>query len=76
MRREPRHPGAQLTFEDIDGQRFTAFVTDQPDEDLAELDRLMRAHAGVEDRIRDQMEWTVHDRRLTSELTSATRIDE
>ena len=54
VRREPRHPGAQLTFEDIDGQRFTAFVTDQPDQDLAELDRLMRAHAGVEDRIRDQ----------------------
>jgi hypothetical protein len=29
VRRELRHPGAQLTFEDIDGCRFTALVTDK-----------------------------------------------
>ena len=31
VRREPLHPGAQQTIEDIDGARFTAFLTDQPD---------------------------------------------
>lgn len=52
VRREPLHPGAQQTFDDIDGYRFTAFLTDQPDHDIAELDRRHRAHARVEDRIR------------------------
>lgn len=52
VRREPLHPGAQQTFDDIDGVRFTAFLTDQPDVDIAELDRRHRAHARVEDRIR------------------------
>jgi hypothetical protein len=32
--------------------RFTAFLTDQPDPDLAALDTRHRAHAHVEDRIR------------------------
>ena len=54
VRREPLHPGAQQTFDDIDGQRYTAFVTDQPDVDIAELARRMCAHARVEQRIRDQ----------------------
>jgi hypothetical protein len=52
VRREPLHPGAQQTFDDIDGFRFTAFLTDQPDTDLALLDARHRAHARVEDRIR------------------------
>lgn len=52
VRREPLHPGAQQTFDDIDGVRFTAFLTDQPEADIAELDRRHRAHARVEDRIR------------------------
>src|SRR6266508_1550227 len=30
VRRERPHPGAQLTFSDIDGHRFTAFLTDTP----------------------------------------------
>ncbi len=53
VRREPLHPGAQQTFDDVDGHRFTAFVTDQPDGDLATLDARHRAHARVEQRIRD-----------------------
>ena len=53
LRREPLHPGAQQTFDDLDGYRFTAFVTDQPDDDLAVLDTRHRAHARVEQRIRD-----------------------
>jgi hypothetical protein len=52
VRREPLHPGAQQTIDDIDGARFTAFLTDQPDADLAVLDTRHRARARVEDRIR------------------------
>jgi hypothetical protein len=52
VRREPLHPGAQQTIDDIDGARFTCFLTDQTDTDLATLDVLHRAHARVEDRIR------------------------
>jgi DDE family transposase len=52
VRREPLHPGAQQTLWDVAGARFTAFLTDQPDTDLAELDRVHREHARVEDRIR------------------------
>jgi hypothetical protein len=52
VRREPLHPGAQQTFDDIDGYRFTAFLTDQSDIDIAVLDARHRAHARVEDRIR------------------------
>jgi hypothetical protein len=53
VRREPLHPGAQQTFDDIDGHRFTAFLTDQHDADIAVLDARHRAHARVEDRIRN-----------------------
>jgi hypothetical protein len=52
VRREPLHPGAQQTLDDIDGCRFTAFLTDQTDADIAVLERRHRAHARVEDRIR------------------------
>jgi hypothetical protein len=52
VRREPLHPGAQQTLDDIDGARFTAFLTDQLDVDLAVLDTRHRARARVEDRIR------------------------
>lgn len=51
-RREPLHPGAQQSFTDADGHRVTVFITDQPDQDLAGLDRRHRGHARVEDRIR------------------------
>ena len=50
--REPLHPGAQASFLDADGHRVTVFVTDQPDTDIAELERRHRGHARVEDRIR------------------------
>ncbi|MPY81646.1 MAG: IS1380 family transposase, partial [Actinophytocola sp.] len=52
VRREPLHPGAQQTLDDIDGYRFTAFLTDQPDGDIVVLEQRHRAHARVEDRIR------------------------
>ncbi|WP_405065360.1 IS1380 family transposase [Kribbella sp. NBC_01510] len=52
VRRERPHPGAQLTFTDIDGHRFTAFLTDTPHGQLADLEQRHRGHARVEDRIR------------------------
>ncbi|MGH8904081.1 MAG: IS1380 family transposase [Egibacteraceae bacterium] len=52
VRREPLHPGAQQTLFDVDGKRLTAFLTDQPDTDLAGRDSCHREHAHVEDRIR------------------------
>jgi Transposase DDE domain group 1 len=53
VRRERAHPGAQLSLIDTDGWRHQAFLTDQDDDDLAELDRSHRAHAHVEARIED-----------------------
>jgi Transposase DDE domain group 1 len=53
VRRERPHPGAQLTFTDHDGYRFQAILTDQPDEQIAVLERRHRQRARVEDRIRD-----------------------
>ena len=53
VRRERPHPGAQLSFTDHDGYRFQAILTDQPDADIAALERRHRQRARVEDRIRD-----------------------
>jgi hypothetical protein len=52
IRRERPHPGAQLRFTDTDGHRFTAFITDTIDGQLAGLEVHHRSHARVEDRIR------------------------
>jgi hypothetical protein len=56
LRKERPHPGAQLTFTDVDGHRVTAFITDTPTGvvpgQLAGLDLRHRQHARVEDRIR------------------------
>ena len=52
VRRERPHPGAQLSFTDVDGHRFQCFITDQDDDDLAVLEARHRAHAIVEDRVR------------------------
>jgi hypothetical protein len=53
VRRERPHPGAQLSiFEEVDGWRYQAFVTNTPTGQLAFLEARHRAHARVEDRIR------------------------
>ncbi len=52
IRRERPHPGAQLRFTDVDGHRFTAFLTDTAGGRLADLEVRHRSHARVEDRIR------------------------
>jgi hypothetical protein len=51
-RRERAHPGAQLSFIDHDGYRFQTFLTDQPDPDIAVLERRQRRRARAEDHIR------------------------
>ena len=48
VRREEPHPGAQLTFTDIDGRRFQVFVTDQSDPDIAYLEALQRGRGRAE----------------------------
>lgn len=56
LRKERPHPGAQLTFTDIDGMRVTAFLSDTPPGQVpgqvAGLELRHRQHARVEDRIR------------------------
>jgi hypothetical protein len=53
VRRERPHPGAQLSlFEEADGWRYTAFVTNTRTGQLQWLEARHRAHARVEDRIR------------------------
>jgi Transposase DDE domain group 1 len=51
-RRERAHPGAQLTFTDVEGHRFQCFITDQSSHDIAALELLHRQHAQVEDRVK------------------------
>ena len=56
LRKERPHPGAQLRFNDVDGMRVTAFITDTPPRvvpgQVAGLELRHRQHARVEDRIR------------------------
>ena len=48
VRREVPHPGAQLSFTDIDGHRYQAFITDQTDPDIAYLEALQRGRGRAE----------------------------
>ena len=52
-RREHPHPGAQLTFTDVDGHRFQVFVTDLADTDIAYLEALYRGRGRAERQICD-----------------------
>lgn len=52
-RREDPHPGAQLTFTDVDGHRFQLLVTDLADPDIAYLEALYRGRGRAERQIRD-----------------------
>jgi hypothetical protein len=48
VRREEPHPGAQLTFTDIDGHRFQVFITDLADTDIAHFEALQRGRGRAE----------------------------
>lgn len=52
-RREDPHPGAQLSFTDLDGHRFGVLVTDLTDDDIGYLEALYRGRGRVECRIAD-----------------------
>jgi hypothetical protein len=52
-RREHCHPGAQLTFTDIDGRRYQIFITDNPDPDIAYLEALQRGRGRAVKRLED-----------------------
>jgi hypothetical protein len=51
-RRTKLREGDQQSFADNDGYRLAVFLTDQPDDEIAQLDLTHRGHARVEDRIR------------------------
>ena len=51
-RRTKLKEGDQQSFQDHDGYRLAVFLTDQPNDDIAQLDLTHRGHARVEDRIR------------------------
>jgi Transposase DDE domain group 1 len=48
VRREEPHPGAQLSFTDIDGHRFQVFITDLAERDVAYLEALQRGRGRAE----------------------------
>ncbi|MFI6882409.1 IS1380 family transposase [Streptosporangium canum] len=52
IRKERPHLGAQLRFTDLDGHRFTCFVTSTQGGQLADLELRHRRRARAEDRIR------------------------
>ena len=52
VRRERAHPGAQFSFTDHDGHRFTCFLTDSEGGEIASLELRHRRRARVEDQIR------------------------
>ena len=52
-RREVPHPGAQLTFTDVEGYRYQVFITDHEEDDVCFLDALYRGRGRCERRICD-----------------------
>jgi hypothetical protein len=51
-RRERPHPGAQLSFSDVDGHRFQVLLTNQRGNRIARLEAVHRQRAAIEDSIR------------------------
>ena len=51
-RRTELKEGDQQSFADLDGYRLAVFITDQPGDEVPQLDLDHRGHARVEDRIR------------------------
>jgi hypothetical protein len=73
VRREQPHPGAQLdVFEERDGYRYQAMATNTTVGQLAFLEARHRAHAHVEDRIRQAQDAGLH--RLPSRLFAINAV--
>jgi hypothetical protein len=66
VRAERPHPGAQLRFTDIDGNRLTAFVTNTVRGQLADLELRHRHRARCEDRIRNAKDTGLRNLPLTA----------
>ncbi|WP_354531093.1 IS1380 family transposase [Nakamurella sp. UYEF19] len=65
VRAERPHPGAQLRFTDVDGNRLTAFVTNTTAGQLADLELRHRRRARCEDRIRNAKDTGMRNLPLT-----------
>jgi hypothetical protein len=65
VRAERPHPGAQLRFTDVDGNRLTAFVTNTVGGQLADLELRHRHRARCEDRIRNAKDTGLRNLPLT-----------
>ncbi len=65
IRAERPHPGAQLRFTDVDGNRLTAFVTNTGTGQLADLELRHRRRARCEDRIRNAKDTGMRNLPLT-----------
>jgi hypothetical protein len=48
------HPGAQLTFTDVDGHRYQVFITDHPETDTCFPEAVYRGRGRCECAIRDR----------------------
>jgi hypothetical protein len=72
VRRERPHPGAQLTFTDHDGHRFQAILTDQPNSDIAAIERDHRRRARVEDHIRNNKDTGLRNLPFRTSNTTAS----
>jgi hypothetical protein len=72
VRRERPHPGAQLSFTDLDGHRFQCLITDQQGNDLALLEARHRAHAIVEERAACEL---ARDRERGARVAEAARLE-
>jgi len=66
IRAERPHPGAQLRFTDLDGNRLTAFVTNTTRGQLADLELRHRRRARCEDRIRNAKDTGLRNLPLTA----------
>ena len=66
VRAERPHPGAQLRFTDLDGNRLTAFVTNTARGQLADLELRHRHRARCEDRIRNAKDTGLRNLPLTA----------
>lgn len=53
VRRDDPHPGAQLSFTDVDGHRYLVCITDLADPDIAYLEALYRGRGRAERNIAD-----------------------
>ena len=74
-RRERPHPGAQLSFTDHDGYRSQAFITNQPDKDIALLELRHRHRARVEDQIRNAKQTGLRNLPFTDYQMNTARLE-